>query len=422
MSPDPTPLRPDAAEPLVVVGAGAAGLLAAIFAARAGASVRLLETRPKPGAKIRVSGGGRCNVLPSVVAVDDFHTEGSRNAMRNVLFSWPLAQVRAFFEDELGIALKVEDTGKVFPVSDDSREVVAALLGECERAGVRLEGGACVESIAFPSTEGEPFELALVGGSRLLAKRVVLATGGLSLPKTGSDGAGFEFASAAGHELLPRYPALVPLHAGDPRWGELAGISLPATLRAVRGERVEAEYTGDLLFTHKGFSGPVALDVSHRLTAPWGEGATLRAQWLGAGAPDWDEHLRAGSTRPVERLLRDHLPRRLAVTLMDLAEVPLERTANQLTRDERRRLVGALLDCPLEIVGDDGYRTAEVTGGGVELGELVTKTLESRRVPGLYFAGEVIDVTGRIGGFNFLWAWVSGRKVGEAAARALAAD
>ena len=408
--------------PLVIVGAGAAGLLTAIFAARAGVPTRLLETRPRPGAKIRVSGGGRCNVLPSVMTVDDFHTEGSRNTLRNVLFSWPLAEVRAFFEDELGIAMYVEDTGKVFPVSNDAREVVGALLAECERVGVQLEGAARVVSLTPPSATEPAFRLQLESGAELRAQRVVLATGGLSLPKTGSDGAGFEFASALGHSILPTYPALVPLYAGDPCWGELAGISLRAKLRAVREGRVEAEFEGDLLFTHKGFSGPVALDVSHCLTAPWAAGTELQAHWIGREATDWNEHLRGGGTKTVDRLLRDELPRRLAATLIELSGVPAERSASQLTRAERQRLVRMLDACPLVLTGDGGYRTAEVTGGGVQLAELVTKTLESRCVPGLHFAGEVIDVTGRIGGFNFLWAWVSGRKVGQAVARSLAQD
>jgi predicted Rossmann fold flavoprotein len=402
---------------LVVVGAGAAGMLTAIHAARAGLAVLLLETRPRPGAKIRVSGGGRCNVLPSQVEPSDFHTEGSSKAMRNALFSWPLAEVRAFFEDELGIPLKVEETGKVFPASDDAREVVDALLGELERAGVTLAGGVTVLGLT-PLPEDVPgrFELECSAGRPLRADSVVIATGGLSLPKTGSDGAGYRFAGELGHELLPRYPALVPLLAGAPGWGELAGISLPTRLQARRDGRVIWEREGDLLFTHRGFSGPVVLDASHQLAAPWGAGTSLEAHWLGEAGPDWDERLRAGGGRTVARLLREELPRRLTEHLLRIAEVDPERKLGELRRGERERLVTALTACPLPVSGDEGYRTAEVTGGGVPLAELVTRTLESRRVPGLYFAGEVVDVTGRIGGFNFLWAWVSGRKVGLAVA------
>lgn len=405
--------------PLVVVGAGAAGLAAAIFAARAGVAPLVLESRAKPGAKIRVSGGGRCNVLPSLATLDDFHTRGSPNALRKIFASWPLAEVRDFFERELGIELVVESTGKVFPKSDDAREVVAGLLGELGRVGAMLRAGVAVASIECAP---HGFDLLLADGERLAARRVIVATGGLSLPKTGSDGAGLRFAAALGHALEPDYPALVPLIAGEAAWGELAGLSLVARLRVVQGGRTVAERRGDLLFTHRGFSGPVALDVSLHLTAPWAADARLLAHWVGRSEPDWETWLRQGGRRGVAAALREELPRRLVALLVERARVDPERSLAQLTRDERARLVEQLDACPLPVGGNEGYRTAEVTGGGVPLPELVTSTLESRRVPGLSFAGEVVDVTGRIGGFNFLWAWVSGRRAGEAAAHALLAQ
>ena len=408
-----------AVRPLVVVGAGAAGLTAAIFAARAGVRPLVLETRAKPGAKIRVSGGGRCNVLPSVASIDDFHTRGSTNALRKLFASWPLERVRAFFEDELGVPLVREDTGKLFPASQDARDVVAALLGELERVGAELRAGV---PLAALERAAHGFDLTLADGERLAARRVVVATGGLSLPKTGSEGAGLRLARGLGHALEVDYPALVPLLAGEPAWGELAGLSLVARLRAVQDGRVVSERRGDLLFTHRGFSGPVALDVSLFLTAPWAAGARLLAHWVGRSEPEWDAWLRQGGRRAVAAALREELPRRLAALLVERARVDPERSFAQLTRDERARLFEQLDACPLPVAGSEGYRTAEVTGGGVPLGELVTNTLESRLVPGLYFAGEVVDVTGRIGGFNFLWAWVSGRRAGEAAARALQAE
>lgn len=405
---------------LVIVGAGAAGLAAAIFAGRAGVGALLLESRPRPGAKIRVSGGGRCNVLPSHSELADFHSQGSRNALRKLLASWPLASVREFFESELGIALKVEETGKIFPVSDDPREVVAALLDAAARAGAQLAGGwRVVDLRRAPPDSGAAFLLALDDGQTLRARRVLVATGGLSLPKTGSDGAGLRFAASLGHALEPDYPALVPLLGGEAGWSELAGLSLVARLCVQRAGEVVAEREGDLLFTHKGFSGPVVLDVSLHLTAPFAGDATLTACWVGHNRPDWSAWLRQGGRRSVAAALREELPRRLSTLLIRRAHVEPERTFAQLTRDERARLERELAACPLKLAGNEGYRTAEVTGGGVALGELVTNTLESRVVPGLHFAGEVIDVTGRIGGFNFLWAWVSGRRAGEAAARAL---
>jgi predicted Rossmann fold flavoprotein len=404
--------------PIVIVGAGAAGLLAGIFAGRAGRPALLLESRPRPGAKIRVSGGGRCNVLPSEMELDDFHTEGSRNALKNVLASWPLRECRAFFEQELGVRLVVEPTGKVFPASSDAKEVLHALFAELERAGGTIAGGARVEALtlAADAGDGARFELRLAGGRTLRARSVIVATGGLSLPKTGSDGFGYKLAHDLGHNVLRRYPALVPLLTTERRWNELAGVSLVAKLSAMHGDRLLGARTGDFLFTHEGFSGPVVLDQSRYFTGPDSEGVHFTAGWLGLGREAWDERLRAGGSRSVMLLLREHLPRRLAGVLVHFAAVDPERKLSELTREERKRLVHLLGECPLSVSGHAGYAVAEVTGGGLALDEVRAKTLESRRVPGLYFCGEVLDVTGRIGGFNFLWAWVSGRKAGTAAA------
>jgi hypothetical protein len=410
------------------VGAGAAGLTAAIFAARAGARVLLLETRPAPGAKIRASGGGRCNVLPSAMTLDDFHTSGSRTALRNILFSWPLDDVRAFFEHDLGVPLKLESTGKLFPADDDPRRVVAALLDACRAAGVTLYGdfrvtkvkrleapGAGAGGAGVAAKVAARFALLAATGARVTCDRLVLATGGLSLPKTGSDGHGFALARTWGHALAPPYPALVPLLGDDPRWRALAGVSLPARVRAVRDGRVLVEErTGSFLFTHRGFSGPVVLDMSRHLTGPAGEATRLRVRWGEDEAPDWDDRLRRGGARPLAGLLAERLPRRLAELLIEETGLQPAVRGADLTRESRRALVAALADFPLPVVGNEGYRTAEVTGGGVPLAEVSPRTLESRIVPGLHFAGEILDGTGRIGGFNFLWAWVTGRKAGLA--------
>jgi predicted Rossmann fold flavoprotein len=397
-------------------------LLAALFAARGGVRTLLVESHAKPGAKIRVSGGGRCNVLPSHAEPSDFHTEGSRNALRNILRSWPLPEVRALFESDLGVPLKVEETGKVFPVSDDPGEITRALLGACERAGVELRAGVRVRelrALAASAEGGARFELALASGERLRAERIALCTGGLSLPKTGSDGWGYQAAERLGHRLRPRYAALVPLLASDPRWAELAGVSVRAKLSALRGSEVQGARTGDLLFTHRGFSGPVALDISHALARASHQGVALHAAWLGDDVAVWDARLRDGGARTLQSFVRAQLPKRLADALIARSGVDPERALARLAREERKRVAEMLGACPLEIAGDEGYRTAEVTGGGVPLEEVETRTLESRLVPGLYFAGEILDVTGRIGGFNFLWAWVTGRRVGVAAAAEL---
>lgn len=398
--------------PLVVIGASAAGLLAGIFAGRSGTPALVLETRPKPGAKIRVSGGGRCNLLPSQADLSDFHTSGSSRSLRNILFSWPLPRVRSFFEEELQIPLKREATGKLFPVSERPLDVVNALLREVERTGGTVRTNARVAAI---ERDGDGFLLQLSGGHTIRAERVVLATGGLSLPKTGSDGSGYAFARAFGHELTATFPVLVPLTTADPRWLDLPGVTLPASLRVRSGDRVLAERHGSFLFTHRGFSGPVVLDVSRALTGPADGAISLEAGW-GEAPLDWPSRLRTPGPGSVGSITRDALPRRLANLLLDLAGVQPGARLAEISRTDRQALERVLTACRLPVQGNEGYRIAEATGGGVSLDELHTKTLESRKTPGLHFAGEVLDVDGRIGGFNFLWAFVSGRRAGEAAA------
>lgn len=392
--------------PVVIIGCGAAGMLAAIFASNAGVPVVVLETRRTPGAKIRVSGGGRCNVLPSVMNISDYHTSGSTNAMRNVLMSWPLEQVKQFFVGDLGIPLKVEATGKMFPVSDDSKDVVDALLAAMSRAKVTLRGDTRVTGLVRDS---DGFTITLHTGEVMQASRVVLSGGGLSMPRTGSDGGTWAMAKKLGHSVLPTYAALVPLLTNERRWHELSGLSLSIDLDVRQQGKSLFKRREDFLFTHTGFSGPSVLDVSRFFTQP-GPADTLAASW----APDvpWEQLLTQPQKRAAATLVREHLPRRLADTLFERAQVPLERNMSELSRDERKRLLVELTACNLAITGNEGYKTAEVTAGGIPLEEMNLKTLESRLVPGLSICGEMLDVKGRIGGFNFLWAWVTGRRVG----------
>jgi len=386
-------------------------LLAGIFAGRAGARALVLERRTKLGAKIRVSGGGRCNLLPSEASVRDFHTSGSTRALRNVLRAWPLGEVRAFFESDLGIPLKVEPTGKVFPVSERPGDVVGALCAALGRVGGEVRAASHVRSVQ-PAPGG--VTLRIDGAGDLAAARVILATGGLSLPRSGSDGDGLAIARALGHRLAPTFPVLVPLTTADPEWLALPGLSVRVTLRARRGPATIASRSGSLLFTHRGFSGPVVLDLSRELTAPGAQAVALFAHWGGEDTP-WPALLRRAGPGTVSGVLRGVLPRRLADLLLERARVAADRRTAELPRPERAALERELTECALPVDGNEGYRTAEATGGGVRLRDLHTGTLESRIAPGLHFAGEMIDVDGRIGGYNFLWAFVSGRRAGEAA-------
>lgn len=411
----------DASVDVAVIGAGAAGLMAAIFAARGGADTLLVERTRDGGRKILISGGGRCNVLPSQASPKQFFTASSPNTLAKMLRSWPLREQRAFFEDDLGLPLALEpESGKLFPASNRARDVRDALVAAVRSAGGRIAFDTLVARLEPPDETGG-WRISLGDGAELRARAVVLASGGLSVPKTGSDGIGLRIAAALGHEMHPTYAALTPLVAEPPPHAELAGVSLEVALRAPR--RLDA--AGGFLFTHRGYSGPSVLNISHLAVLSPARGEhrqEIEVQWAPLGEQEWDERLLyRGDGGAVLTRLRRHLPARLADVLLREAEIPAGRLLSQLRRDERTRLVRLLTRYPLPWTGDEGYKKAEVTGGGVALDQVDPRTLESRRHPCLFLCGEILDAFGPIGGYNFMWAWATGRAAGIAAAAAAAA-
>lgn len=409
-----------AAAPIAVIGAGAAGLMAAVFAARAGADVVLIECTRDGGRKILISGGGRCNILPSVVQPERFVTDSSPNSLKKMLLSWPLSEQRAFFEKELGQRLLVEDeTGKMFPESNRARDVRDGLMRRVREAGARTWFDAMAADIRPPASAAGLWSVVMDGAPVLEVAAVVVATGGLSVPATGSDGTGLRVAEALGHTMHATYPALTPLTAQPTVHAHLSGVSLDVTLRlgrTGRAQRDRFETRGGFLFTHRGYSGPTVLDASHlAIRSAGGVHAQLNVQWMDWDAATWEEKLRSGGGSVGSAVAR-RLPDRLAAQLMTEASVDPGTSLAQLPRDGRRRLVTLLTEYPLPWTGDEGYKKAEVTGGGVSLAEVDPRTMESRRHPGLYFCGEVLDAFGPIGGHNFLWAWATGRAAGLAAA------
>lgn len=428
------------AAPVVVVGAGAAGLMAALFAARAGAPVVLVEGTKDGGRKILISGGGRCNILPSSPTPRRYVTDSSPNTLRNLLMRWPLREQRAFFERELAMPLELEpETGKLFPSSYKARDVRDGLVRRVREAGAKTWFGTRVVDVTpiDPSVgpgagwEGEAggpdksrrarWRVALSGAPPIEAGAVVIATGGLSVPATGSDGFGLDLARQLGLTVHTTYPALTPLTADPHPHAELSGVSLEVTIRAPDAEP-SFETEGGFLFTHRGWSGPTVLDASHLAIRGRVDGSRqeLLVAWNAAGAGAWDERLGPGSGT-VRTALSDHLPRRLGDMLLAETGVPEGTPLAQLRREQRLALVEAITAYRLPWTGDEGYKKAEVTGGGVSLAEVVPLTMETKKHSGLFLCGEVLDAFGPIGGHNFMWAWSTGRTAGESAAeRALA--
>jgi len=395
---------------IVVVGAGAAGLMAAIAAAGAGRNVLVLERTAEGGRKILISGGGRCNVLPSQLAPERFVTDSPAHLMRGMLRSWPLAHQRAFFEDELRVPLALEEeTGKLFPVSNRARDIRDALVDRARALHVTFRFSTSLTGLE-PGGDGWAVQ---TNHGPLSASRVILATGGLSVPATGSDGGGLQLAEALRHRVNPVYPALTPLTASPAAHASMSGVSLNVRIRARAGKKT-TESTGGFLFTHRGYSGPSVLDVSH--VAARNRDAVIRVQWTTVNATEWAQMF-AGTAALVSNVLATRAPQRLAFQLMDEAGVPLERRAGELRRTERTALIDRLTAYPLPWTGNEGFKKAEVTGGGIALEEVDSRTLESRTHRGLFLCGEMLDAFGPIGGHNFAWAWATGRLAGLGASR-----
>ena len=399
--------------PVVVVGAGAAGLMAAYFAAAGQRDVLVLERTGDGGRKILISGGGRCNVLPSRFDPAQYFTDSSPNILRNVLRSWPDRAQRRFFEDELGLPLALEpETGKLFPVSNRARDVRDMLVNAARERGARFQFDSAMAALEPPDSDSSAWTVRLADGRSLAAHAVILASGGLSVPQTGSDGTGLRVAHALGHTVRETYPALTPLTLQPARFAALAGISLTVRLAAA-GTAFEP---AGFLFTHRGYSGPAVLNASHVAVRAQqrGEHSPLLVQWS-LGEAEWQARL-AGGAATVGAVLRRELPDRLAAVLLEEAGVATEQRVARLPRDARRRLLDVLVRFPLPYTGNEGYRKAEVTGGGVALEEVDPRTLQSRLHPRLYLCGELLDAFGPIGGYNFAWAWATGRLAGSAAA------
>lgn len=411
---------------VAVVGAGAAGLTGAIVAAETlaqdGSSGRVLvlDGANQIGTKILVSGGGRCNVTHKVVTPKDFF--GNRNIIRNILAAFSVEQTITWFAS-LGVGLKREPTGKLFPTTDDARTVLTALLTRARQAGVIIRPGHRVTEV---STSRAGFLLRHSHGATQ-ASRVMLATGGQSLPRTGSDGFGYRLAHVLGHRVTPTVPALVPLVLDRSMFHTtLSGLSHDVEMTTLVGGRTVDRRTGSLLWTHFGISGPVVMDASRFWTLATNRGAQVDLygnfvpsrtsealkEWFVVQAA---EHPR----RSLARTLSVLVPDRFADSLCRHCSCNPQELVAQISRRDRERLLSALTRFRFPIERDRGWNFAEVTAGGVPLEEINYRTMESKLVSGLYLVGEMLDCDGRIGGFNFQWAWTTGWLAGRSAARSL---
>ena len=409
---------------VAIIGGGAAGLTAAIAAGgySQDARIALLDGARTLGAKILVSGGGRCNVTHDRVTPKDFF--GNRHIVRNILAAFSVEQTIAWLTSA-GVELKREETGKMFPTTDKARTVLDALLTRARDSGITVCLNHRVSEVA---RSGSGFEVRHNHGL-LHAARLILATGGQSLPKTGSDGFGYRLARSLGHHVTSTVPALVPLLLHRSMFHTtLSGLSQEVALTTLVDGREVDRRTGSLLWTHFGISGPVVMDASRFWTLATNRGA--RVDLYGNFVPDRSsEELKQWfirqtvehPKRSLARTLSLLVPERFVESLCRHCSCNPQIVLAQVARTDRDPLLNALTRFRFPIEGDRGWNFAEVTAGGVPLEEIDYRTMESKLLPGLYLAGELLDCDGRIGGFNFQWAWTTGRLAGRSATRSLLA-
>jgi predicted Rossmann fold flavoprotein len=412
-----------AARQVIVVGGGPAGLMAAGQAAQGGARTTLLEKMDRPGRKLRITGKGRCN-LTNITTLDDFiaHFGDSGRFLRQA-FSRFFSQDLIAFLDRLGVSTVTERGGRVFPTSGDAGEVVDALVGWAARQGATLLAESGVRSVLHEGDRVTGVET--VEGRVFQADAVILATGGASYPGTGSTGDGYRMAESLGHTVMPIRPALVPLETAGDIAPRLQGLSLRnVTVQVKVDGRKEAEEFGEMLFTHFGVSGPIILTLSKRVVDALrlGQRVTLAIDLK----PALDEKkldarllrdLDAHGKRQFQTLLKGLLPSKLIPLCIEQTGIPADKVAHQITAGERRQLRVWLKKMRLDVTGHRPLREAIITAGGIATQEVDPRTMASRLVQGLYFAGEVLDIDADTGGYNlqaaFSTGWVAGRAAAE---------
>ncbi|MCA9396330.1 MAG: aminoacetone oxidase family FAD-binding enzyme [Candidatus Omnitrophica bacterium] len=390
---------------VAVVGAGAAGLYASIQAAKLGLKCILIERKTNIGAKILMSGGTRCNVTNLNAAADDYASEQIRT-VGSILKQHRPDEVAGFFASA-GVEFHAEDDGRMYPSTDRAKTILDALLSECRRLKVTIVNNICIENI---ERHADRFRSDSPSGS-FLSKTVILASGGLSFPTTGSDGTGFNIAKRLGHSLIETTPSLVPLTTSDPeKYSELAGITCKASVSGKVGAKVFVKFSGSMLFTHRGISGPIALNISRYWLReksaekvfeidfwPQQEAAWIEKYLVEAPSEKGGSHMKS--------LIDGFVPKKIAAFLIRQSGIKEDLKVSSLTKQQRVRLVNEIKHHRYPVSASEGYAKAEVTAGGVNLKEVNHVTMESKIQPGLFIIGEMLDADGRIGGFNFQWAW-----------------
>ena len=407
---------------VIVVGGGAAGMMAAVFAARQGGKVHLLEKNEKLGKKLFITGKGRCNLTNAADIEELFNAVVSNpKFLYSSFYSFTNDQTIDFFE-ELGVKTKVERGGRVFPQSDHSSDVISALSRELSRLGVEVSLNTEVKELIVEG--GRVTGVLLASGKKLVSDAVIVASGGISYPSTGSTGDGYRFAKECGHKVTELLPSLVPMEVKEWYAKELMGLSLRnIEIRIADGKKKLYEEFGEMLFTHYGVTGPVILSASSVV----GKGLKKKELTLHIDLKPalTEEQLdkrvlrefEANQNRQFKNSVDSLFPAKLKPVMVELSGIPEEKKVNEITREERIRFVHLIKDLTMTLTGLRGYNEAIITKGGVSVREIDPGSMESKNVEGLYFAGEVLDLDAVTGGYNLQIAWSTGYLAGINAAQ-----
>ena len=405
---------------VIVVGGGAAGMMAAVFAARNGQNVQLLEKNEKLGKKLFITGKGRCNIT-NAADIEDLFTAVISNPkfLYSGFYSFTNQQVIDFFE-ELGVKTKIERGERVFPVSDHSSDVIAAFSRELKSLGVSVSLHTEVRELLCE--QDKVCGVLLTNGKKMKADAVIVATGGISYPSTGSTGDGYRFAKETGHRVTELLPSLVPMEVRQWYAKELQGLSLRnIEIRITDGKKKLYEEFGEMLFTHYGVTGPVILSASSVV------GKTLRKKELtlhidlkpALSEEQLDKRILrefdANHNKQYKNSIDSLFPAKLKPVMIELSEIEPEKKVNEITKEERQRLVHLIKDFTMTLTGLRSYNEAIITKGGVSVKEIDPGTMESKKMKGLYFAGEVLDLDAVTGGYNLQIAWSTGYLAGISA-------
>ncbi|KIM13347.1 MAG: flavoprotein [Sulfurovum sp. FS08-3] len=398
----------------IVIGGGAAGIMAAISAKKLGKRVVLIEKLSALGAKLKATGGGRCNLsnrLDNATFMERFGANG--RFMQEALKAFSHQDLTQFFQS-IGVETHSPDGFRIFPTTHSSATIIEALQKQLQNIGVEVMLGQTIHSIA--KTQHFTIDTA---DTTLEAHNIIIATGGLGYPMLGASGDGHRWANALGHSITPLYPAMLPLHTQE-RWvANCKADTIPkATLRVALPKATKAKAKGDLIFTSKGIRGPVVLDFAREITPllqTYDKVSIEINLTKGMNEEQIREHLKQTSHDTISQSVAKLLPQSLSLELLKLADIDATLHYKALEGAKRDRLIKILAWTPLTVIGSDGFDKAMITRGGVSLKEIDPYTMQSKKTKGLYFAGEVIDIDGPCGGYNLQWSFSSGFLAGQLA-------